>query len=120
MPTKTFSGRADESKLQYADLVCKQEAGMTFGQFCASTLVDYIYESGQLPDLRANGEPSSAIARMQRIIKQVESTYSTPRRSGASLQKGEPPQRNKGSQQGAATHQTAAATHDSATMQNNA
>lgn len=72
MATKTFSGRADENKLQYADLVCKQELEMTFGQFCASELINYVYEKGQLPDLRVEHEPSKAIRRMQQIIEQVE------------------------------------------------
>lgn len=69
-PTRTFSGRADESKLQYADLVCNQELGISFGQFCAGELIDYVYETGALPLLKASATPNKAIAKMQRLIAQ--------------------------------------------------
>lgn len=68
MATKTFSGRTDENKLQYADLICNQEAGVSFGQFCAGALADYIYKTGELPALRTSSQPNAAIIKMQNLI----------------------------------------------------
>lgn len=77
IPTKTFSGRADENKLKFADLICSQEIGMSFGQFCAGDLVNYIYETGNLPDLRTEAQANTAIEKMQNLI----ATYSLEKKS---------------------------------------
>lgn len=66
--TKTFSGRADANKLEYADVVCHQQLGMSFGKFCSGELVDYIYENGTLPELQTSPQPNDAIVKMQTLI----------------------------------------------------
>lgn len=52
MATKTFSGRVDAEKFLLADALARQELGISFGQYCSGMLVDYICETGALPDTR--------------------------------------------------------------------
>ena len=49
MATKTFSGRVDTKKLEYADSIARRESGVSFGQFCSTQLLDYICDTGTLP-----------------------------------------------------------------------
>ena len=54
MATKTFSSRADEAGLAYADALTRREFGMSFGQYCGSVLVEAITQGAELPKLPAN------------------------------------------------------------------
>lgn len=56
MATKTFSGRVDAEKFLLADAFVRQELGVSFGQYCSGALVDYICETGSLPDTRVKQE----------------------------------------------------------------
>lgn len=49
MPTKVFSGRADEEKLAFADSLAKREYGLSYGKYCGTVLLDSIDNSGKLP-----------------------------------------------------------------------
>ena len=49
MATKTFSGRADEAKLARADALTQRVFGLSFGQYCATVLLDLIDAGEQLP-----------------------------------------------------------------------
>ena len=40
MATKTFSSRADEASLAYADAMAHERFGISFGQYCGSVLID--------------------------------------------------------------------------------
>ena len=42
MATKTFSGRADEAKLARADALTQRVFGLSFGQYCATVLLDQL------------------------------------------------------------------------------
>ncbi len=69
MATKTFSSRADEKRLAYADSLTRKHFNMSYGQYCGSILLDAICEGMSLP--QPSGEESSAkttaIARMKAI-----------------------------------------------------
>ena len=66
MPTKTFSGRADERLLAYADALTQREYDMSFGQYCGSMLVEAVFDMKRLPELagaqEALGRKEEAIA----------------------------------------------------------
>lgn len=47
--TKTFSGRVDTKKLEFAESVARRESGISFGQYCSTELLDYICATGTLP-----------------------------------------------------------------------
>ncbi len=49
MATKTFSGRVDTKKLEYADSIARRDEGVSFGQYCSTSLLDYICATGSLP-----------------------------------------------------------------------
>ena len=51
MATKTFSSRADEQMLSYADALTQREYGLSFGQYCGTKLLESINDSGALPTL---------------------------------------------------------------------
>ncbi|MDO4289621.1 MAG: hypothetical protein Q4C41_00130 [Eggerthellaceae bacterium] len=53
MATKTFSSRADEKSLAFADALARQGYGMSFGQYCGTVLLDVIERTGKLPQLDA-------------------------------------------------------------------
>ena len=78
MATKTFSGRADAEKILLADALARQEYGLSFGQYCSGVLVDYICETGALPDTRVHSKhQGSDLARLsdQEIRDLVASRY---------------------------------------------
>ncbi|MBQ9002299.1 MAG: hypothetical protein IJ087_10640 [Eggerthellaceae bacterium] len=50
MATKTFSSRADETSLAYADAMVRERFGMSFGQYCGSVLIDAIRQGAELPE----------------------------------------------------------------------
>lgn len=76
MATKTFSGRAEEERLSYADTLARQQFGMSFGQYCGTILLNVIYERGELPspahadDVRARRR--RALQSMQGISEQFK------------------------------------------------
>ena len=49
MATKTFSGRAEEELLAFADALVRKSYGMSFGQYCATTLLESVWRTGSLP-----------------------------------------------------------------------
>lgn len=51
MPTKVFSGRADAYALEQADAIIQHEFGMSFGQYCATMLLPFISETGEVPHI---------------------------------------------------------------------
>lgn len=66
MATKTFSGRADAEKLAYADARTRKEFGMSYGQYCASTLLDAVYENAPLPQ-----EPENSMEHKRQAIAAI-------------------------------------------------
>ena len=62
MATKTFSSRADEKRLAYADALTREKFGMSFGQYCGSILLDAVYEGANLPQRPTRGEDAKAKA----------------------------------------------------------
>lgn len=58
MATKTFSSRADEKKLRFADEVTQRELGISFGQYCGTQVLEYVYRTGKLPDVEMPDKPS--------------------------------------------------------------
>ena len=72
MATKTFSSRADEASLAYADALARKEFGMSFGQYCGTVLVEAIKEGAELPRARTAGAleaKRAAIARIKNIAQ---------------------------------------------------
>ncbi len=51
MATRTFSSRAEEGALAFADALARQEYGLSYGQYCGTVLLDIIEQSGQMPKL---------------------------------------------------------------------
>ena len=49
MATKTFSGRAEEDMLAFADALVRKSYGVSFGQYCATTLLESVWRTGALP-----------------------------------------------------------------------
>ncbi len=49
MPTKTFSSRADERDLAYAEAITREKFGMSFGQYCGSVLLNAVRQGVDLP-----------------------------------------------------------------------
>ena len=69
MATKTFSSRADERSLAYADSVTREQFGMSFGQYCGSILIDAICQGVALPQAtaHANNQKAAAIASLKTL-----------------------------------------------------
>lgn len=69
MATKTFSSRADEQSLAYADSVTREQFGMSFGQYCGSILIDAVCQGVALPQAapKVASKKASAIASMKAI-----------------------------------------------------
>lgn len=51
MATRTFSSRADEEQLAFADALSRREYGMSYGQYCGTVLLGSIKATGSLPRL---------------------------------------------------------------------
>lgn len=49
MATKTFSSRASEERLAFAEALCRQEFGLSYGQYCGTILLDEICNTGAMP-----------------------------------------------------------------------
>ena len=60
MATKTFSGRADAEKILLADALAR---------YCSGVLVDYICETGALPDTRVHSKKKGGVAMMLSLAK---------------------------------------------------
>ena len=70
MATKTFSGRVDSKKLEYADAIAKREEGVSFGQYCSTELLDYVCATGTVPRFgkqRTQADPYSTMRLLSRI-----------------------------------------------------
>ncbi len=69
MPTKTFSGRVEAFKLGVVEEVVRQRKGMSFGQYCSSELVDFIFDTGELPETTPPKDPREGIAFMKTLTE---------------------------------------------------
>lgn len=69
MATRTFSGRVDTKKLEYADSIAKREEGLSFGQYCSTQLLDYICATGELPKFPAPAEPTDPFSTMRLLSR---------------------------------------------------
>ena len=70
MATKTFSGRAEEGKLAYADALAQRDHDMSYGQYCATVLLDQIQLSHALPQLpQPDGELEKRLQALHRMRK---------------------------------------------------
>lgn len=69
MATKTFSGRVDTKKLEYADSIARRDEGMSFGQFCSSQLLDYVCATGSLPKFPVQGSAADPFSTMRLLSR---------------------------------------------------
>lgn len=69
MATKTFSGRVDGQALAYADEIARREFGVSFGQYCSSTLIEIVKATHTLPKLERTDEESQRRARASALIR---------------------------------------------------
>lgn len=76
MSTKTFSGRADESKLAFADALTQQQLGVSFGKYCSDTLLETIYRNAALPNLDKLSVFSSKEAAVNKLKTLSENFHS--------------------------------------------
>ena len=70
MPTKTFSGRAEERDLRFADALAREQFGVSFGTYCATTFIQALKSGAELPHAPESEESKRkhlAIAAMKRI-----------------------------------------------------
>ena len=69
MATKTFSGRAEEKDLLFADALTHEQLGMSFGTYCATELIGALRQGATLPRAEddALSRRRSAIARMKQL-----------------------------------------------------
>ena len=51
MATKTFSSRAEEKKIAFADTLAQREYDMSFAKYCGTILLDSVCETERFPDL---------------------------------------------------------------------
>ena len=67
MATKTFSSRADEKRLAFADALTRERFGMSYGQYCGSLLLDAVCDGADLPQpsTRRDSRKADAVARMK-------------------------------------------------------
>lgn len=76
MATKTFSGRAEESKLVYADALTEQLYGISYGQYCSSILLDNIKLHRQLPSLseedNLQSQKQNALKRLREMSERLK------------------------------------------------
>lgn len=56
MATKTFSSRAEEGSLAFADALARREYGLSFGQYCGTVLLNAIERTGSMPQLECQEE----------------------------------------------------------------
>lgn len=68
MATKTFSSRAEEKSLAFADALARREYGLSFGQYCGTVLLDTIERTGSLPQME-RWERQSGKKRAANVIK---------------------------------------------------
>lgn len=78
MPTKTFSSRADEGSLAFADALARKEYGLSFGQYCGSVLLDFIERTGRMPQLHERAADSDK-AKAVSFIKGFASRMKDPK-----------------------------------------
>ena len=75
MATKTFSGRADAEKLAFVNSLTQAEHGMSFGQYCASILLDAINQQRKLP---ASQEDAAQQAKREQAYDFIRGFASLP------------------------------------------
>jgi len=78
MATRTFSSRADEAGLAYADAVAREQFGMSFGQYCGSVLIDAVMQGAPLPEAPAE----SAKERKANAVATIKGISSRPHNTG--------------------------------------
>lgn len=66
--TKTFSSRADEGSLAFAEALAREKYGLSYGQYCGTILLDAIGRMGRMPDL-PGGEDDPKKERAASFIK---------------------------------------------------
>lgn len=77
MTTKTFSARADEGALAFADALARKQYGLSFGQYCGTVLIEDIQWSGRMPTLSAS-RASKEKQRAAAFIKDFPSRVRNP------------------------------------------
>ena len=77
MGTRTFSSRANEGALAFADGLARQEYGLSYGQYCGTVLLDAIERTGKMPDLAVEG-PVDQKKRAASFIKGFASRVRNP------------------------------------------
>ena len=67
MLTKTFTGRSSAEKLEYVEALAQRQFGMSFGQYCASVVVDNACVAHSLAPRISEGDDRklAALARMR-------------------------------------------------------
>jgi len=60
--TKTFSARADETRLALADSIARKSFGLSYAQYCGSVLLDMVCEQNALPTFALKCEHSKVRA----------------------------------------------------------
>lgn len=78
MASKIFSSRADEEALNYANMLSRQEYGLSFGQYCGTILIDSIRESGRMPSLPAIDTSNNRKAQAISFIKNFSASATNP------------------------------------------
>lgn len=78
MATKTFSSRADEGLLAFADALARREYGLSYGQYCGTVLLDAIERSGHMPDLEPSGVATDEKKRAASFIKGFSTRKKNP------------------------------------------
>lgn len=77
MATRTFSGRADDSALAFADAIAQRDFGLSFGQYCSTVLLDSIQQTGCMPSL-SNSTDDKAKSQAASFIKNFHLHASHP------------------------------------------
>lgn len=67
MATKTFSGRVEESALAYADALTRAQFGVSYGQYCATMLIDALKDGAELPAPGNEGLAGKRLASLNSI-----------------------------------------------------
>lgn len=78
MASKTFSSRVDEEALNYADMLSRQEYGLSFGQYCGTILIDSIRKSGRMPSLPTTNAGGNKKAQAISFIKNFSASTTHP------------------------------------------
>lgn len=67
MATKTFSGRAEERDLAFANALAHEQLGISYGQYCGSLLIEALKEGASLPAPKNTAKQNKKIAALEAI-----------------------------------------------------